>query len=419
VSGPTQPRPAGAGSGSDGGGLAAIVAPEGVAAVLSILVVVALLSARLAFAGSSGGTPSPSPTAAPTEAPTPSPAAVDVVAIRALQNVNIYLLEQGSNLKADLVPPPVVPTNIRSLFAQISIQLIVGQPAAARLAATPDGASVGKALGEVYTELDQTIEATNAISLVSEPKWRAAAAEVVKILERIPPLDAQLSQLLPGSAVSPSPGGSASPSAGPSVAPSPTAVPSASLPSPTPTATPTASPPSPTPTSTTPPPTFTPTPSPGPNPLVNPGFESGVIAPWTLMVTDPAAAATVAVDGSVHHSGSFSARVDISAPSGRRAGIALQQGDLAIDAAGIYRVSLYARSSAARDMRVRITSESGQTLGNGTNLFTIGPDWTLLTFEFSSLLGDPAAVFAIELGGGGETVWVDDASIVRIPPGAP
>ena len=413
MSGPTPPRP-GPGSRPDGGGLAGVIAPEGVAAVLSIVVVVALLSARLAFAGASGGTPTPSPTTAPTEAATPSPPAVDVVAIRALQNVNLYLMEQDSNLKADLVPPPVVPTNIRSLFAQISIQLIVGQPAASRLAATPDGASVGKALGEVYTELDQTIEATNAISLVSEPKWRAAAAEVVKILERIPPLDKQLSQLLPGSAVSPSPGGSASPSTGPSVAPSPTAVPSV----PTPTTPPTSAPPSPTPTRT-PPPTFAPTPSPGPNPLVNPGFESGAITPWTLMVTDPAAAATVTVDGTVHRSGSFSARVDISAPSARRAGVALQQGDLTIDAAGIYRVSLYARSSAARDIRVRITSDSGQTLGNGTNLFTIGPDWTLLTFDFSSLLGDPAAVFAIELGGGGETVWVDDASIVRIPPGAP
>jgi hypothetical protein len=160
-----------------------------------------------------------------------------------------------------------------------------------------------------------------------------------------------------------------------------------------------------------------PTPSPGPNPLVNPGFEAGVGSPWVLAVSDAAASATVSADSASRHGGGVSARIDIAVASNMRAGIALQQGGLTIEAAGIYRVSLWARSTTTREIRVRITTAGGQTLD--TNLFTIGPDWASLTFDVSSILGSDSAVFAIEVGQGGEPVWVDDTSIVRIPPGTP
>jgi hypothetical protein len=58
-------------------------------------------------------------------------------------------------------------------------------------------------------------------------------------------------------------------------------------------------------------------------------------------------------------------------------------------------------------------------LGSGARLFPIGPDWTPLTFDMSSFAGSDDAIFAIDVGGDTATVWVDDASLARIPPGAP
>lgn len=404
---PSAPRP------SDGG-LAAAIAPEAVAGVLSIVVVVALLTARLAFAGSGAVIPSPSPTVVPTAVPTASPPQVDTVAIRALLQVDRYLLDQGAILQGELTPLPVAPFNVRGSMSQINLQLFVGTPHAQRLAATPAGAEVGAELGSIYLSLQQTIDEMTGVSLNSVAKWGAAAQKIVKTLEPIPALDARLNLLLAGG---PSPSASVGPSVGPSSEPSPSVSPSATAPVATPTLPPT---PSPTPTAT-PPPTIGPTPSPGPNSLLDPGFEAGVGSgsPWVLSVSDAAASATVSADSASRHGGGVSARIDIAVPSNMRAGIALQQGGLTIEAAGIYRVSLWARSTTTRQIRIRITTAGGQTLGDGTNLFTIGPDWAPLTFDASSFLGSDSAVFAIEVGQGGEPVWVDDTSIVRIPPGTP
>jgi hypothetical protein len=406
---PSAPRP-------NDGGLAASIAPEAVAGVLSVIVVVALLTARLAFAGSSTATPRPSATAQPTAVPTATPPQVDTVAIRTLLQVDGYLLEQARDLETELKTPPVNTRNIQYAMSQISIQLFQGRPAAQRLTGTPGGATLGPELAALYAELAQTMDLANDVSLQVEPTWRANAAAVVATLARLPALDDQLAQLL---TAGPGPSGSVAPSVGPTTEPSPSVSPSAPPSATPPVATPTPPPtPSPTPTAT-PPATIVPTPSPGPNPLVDPGFEAGVGSPWVLAVSDTAASATVSADSASRHGGGLSARIDIAVPSNKRAGIALQQGGLTIEAAGIYRVSLWARSTTTREIRVRITTAAGQTLGNGTNLFTIGPDWAPLTFDVSSILGSDSAVLAIEVGQGGEPVWVDDTSIVRIPPGSP
>jgi hypothetical protein len=406
------PPPDGSAALPSGGGLAAEIAPEAVAGVLSIVVVVALLTARLAFAGAGTTTPSPSPTAVPTAVPTASPPSVDSVAIRTLLQVDRYVLSWGKDIEGELKSPPVDTRNVQYLMTQIRIQLFQGKLAAQRLAATQAGAAVGTELGAVYAALTLTIDQANPVSLQVEKRWRESATAVVATLARIPALDEQLELLLAGG---PGPSASIPPSIGPSSPPSPSVSPSATAVPATPTPPPTL-PPTPT---ATPPPTLGPTPSPGPNPLVNPGFEAGVGSPWELVRSDTAAAATVSTDSASRHGGSFSARIDIAVPSNKRAGISLQQGGLSVEAGGIYRVSLWARSTTTRDIQIRITTAGGQTLGDGTNLFTIGPDWAPLAFDFSSFLGSDSAVFAIEVGLGGDPVWVDDTSIVRIPPSTP
>ena len=50
---------------------------------------------------------------------------------------------------------------------------------------------------------------------------------------------------------------------------------------------------------------------------------------------------------------------------------------------------------------------------------SIGPEWSVQSFPMTSFGATDEAIFAVEVGGDSTTVWIDDASIARIPPGAP
>jgi hypothetical protein len=115
----------------------------------------------------------------------------------------------------------------------------------------------------------------------------------------------------------------------------------------------------------------------------------------------------------------MSARVDISAPSQSRLRISLQQHGLSIVGGATYHVTLYAKSTAPRQILVRIVGPSGQTLGDGSQEFQIGTSWGLYYLDMSSFLSTDNAYIAIDMGGTGETVWLDDVSVARIPPGTP
>ena len=406
------------------GGLAASVGPELVAGILAIVVVVALVGSRLVVTGGGGTTtPTPPSSIAATAVPTQTAPTVDRGAVLTLLSVDRNLIDQGRALQIELDPPPVVTGVVKTTFANMKVQLRSGVSAAQQLAATPAGAPVAaKLLDDVYTKLGTVVDGTDTVLLTSEATWRKAATEAVALVALLPPLDAELQALL----VEPSPSAVASGSTVPSasVPPSASVAPSASVPSPSvapsastsATAPPTTPPPSPS-ASTLPPPT--PSPSPGPNELLNPGFEDPTLAPWRLVLTGPAVASVAADPVNPHLPGKLAARIDISEPTTVPQWIALQQTGLTIESGAVYRVQLWARSTATRTVRIRITGPTGNLLGSGAHVFGIGPDWTSLSFDMSSFLGSDDAIFAIEVGGDTATVWVDDASLARIPPGAP
>lgn len=398
------------------GGLAASVGPELVAGILAIVVVVALLGTRLAVTGGDGTSPTPPPSTAATAVPTRTAAIVDRGAVTSLLAVDRNLLAQGAKLQIELDPPPVATSVVQTTFANMSVQLDAGMRAAQQLAATPAGAPVAAKLTDVYERLEAVIDSTRVVLLTSELTWRQAARDAVALIQLLPPLDAELEALLVEPSASPSAiaSGSAPPSA--SVVPSASTPPSPSIaPSPSASALPTTPPPSPS-ASTLPPPT--PSPSPGPNQLVNPGFEDPLLTHWQLVLTQNAVAGP-SLDPVNPHSGKASARIDISEPTTVAQWISFQQAGLTIESGANYQVQLWARSASTRPIRIRITGPTGNLLGDGVRNFTIGPNWTSLSFDMSSFGGSDGAIFAIEVGGDAATVWVDDASLARIPPGAP
>ncbi len=118
----------------------------------------------------------------------------------------------------------------------------------------------------------------------------------------------------------------------------------------------------------------------------NPGFEAGVGSgsPVGLSVSDRGRVGNRSGRPRTRHSGGVSARIDIAVPSNSRAWIALQQGGLTIEAGANYRVSLVGPvDDHATDPDPDRRRPAARLLGNGTDLFTIGPDWASLTFDMS------------------------------------
>ena len=397
-----------------GGGIAGAFGPEALAAVLSIVVVVALLGSRLAFSGAGTGTSSPSPIGSSGPAVTPDPGARLQVVVGTLLQIDAILADKRKDLADELKATPFVLSDVRLTMQQINQQLPTAKRFAAELSGTPQGAVLGADLGAVYADLDVLSTAAVRESITfAAAKYRTNAENLIKILDRLPPLDVRLGAMASGL---PDPNGSAPPPESPSVVPSESPVPSPStVPTPIPTPTPTTAPPTQPPS--TPPPSVpgSPTPSPGPNPLVNPGFEQGVGPPWQLVLSGNAQASPSA-DSQLPHAGKISARIDITVP-GAIPWISLQQGGLTIEAGSNYNVSLWARSTAPRQIRVRITGPTGQVLGNGSYVASIGPAWSVVTFSMQSIVQTSSAVLAIDVGGSAETVWLDDVSISRGSPG--
>lgn len=404
-----------------GGGLAATIAPEGVAAVVAIALVAALLTVRLAGLGATGQTQTPRPTETASPGPTTPAPPFDRVAINTVLGVNQRLLDYGRLLQIELAKPKLSTTNVRQTMVQMNVQLLAGVTAATRLLDSPATALVGADLSAVYEELRAEIDLALDIKLADEPAWRAATATVVKSLNALPSIDLRLEAIRAGLA---DPAGPVPPS----VPPSPTLAPTASPP---PSASPVATPP-PTPPPTIPPtapppgssvpPSFAPTPSPPlaePNQLQNPGFEMGTALAWQLVRASVNAQGALASDTTTPHGGKVSARIDVTATDGIPQSIYLKQDGVTIEQGATYRVSIALRSNVSRQVRIRVTSATAPDRTYVSLAPFVGPTWAVQTYDVPTFVGGSGLVFRIEVGQVGGSVWIDDVSIARVSPFAP
>ena len=153
--------------------------------------------------------------------------------------------------------------------------------------------------------------------------------------------------------------------------------------------------------------------------MIDASLKKEIGPPWKLVLADPSAQAVTVQDGTTAASGKYSARVDIAAPSNRLLAVSEQQGGFAIEAGAYYQVTVSAKATAIRDIRIRIIGSGGQLLGNGSNVVQVGTAWATYTFPMTSFAPDANASIAIDVGGNGGSVWLDDVSVARIPPNAP
>lgn len=383
--------PTGSGEGSSGSAVRAIAAPETIGLLLGIVLVAVLaLTGTLPVLGgppasADPGTPTATPTARPTSAGL-DPATRS--ALLAAIGVNGRLTEHVGALEAEIDADNESGAAIAAILRAMNQDVAFGLRAANPIADDPLTADLGADLLAVYADIKRGAEEALGLSIREGEAYRAAAADLLSILEALPALDDRLADALEGR-------------------PTPSGVPPSSTPTPGPSPSAPASPPPSGPPVASAAPSADPS---GPNLVANGSFERD-LAGWSLQV-EPGAAATAAHDPAAGPDGSGAARIEITVGSGARAGIAFVSSSFPLERGQRYQVRVMLRSTESREVRLRVTTGEGQT--SAARAFAVGAAWSRVTFELTELVAGSASVLALDLGRGDAPVWVDDVVIAPI-----
>ncbi len=346
--------------------------------------------------------PTPSPTAT-TETVTPRPSAtMNPSLVFLLNEANDRILKLGKELEVLLKDDPLVTADVVSKVKDINAAAGIAIEVVRRIELQPGGEAIAPPLLEGYTAVTDAAEKALNVPIRDSAAVRKGAEGVVAAIAALPDIDALLA----------APQGS--PSASPS-GPLPTA-----SPLPTPVATPTPQPtpkpsetatPEPTPTpELTPEPTATASPTPSPTPvslLVNGGFENG-LEPWKLALA-PGSAATLERTTTDKFAGLASGVVDITAGVGAPSAVSVEQGGLTLSNGVTYHISLAVRSTAARDLRVRLSTGIGEVIAS--RVLPVSANWTTVSFEVTPIGRYTDVTLKLELGASSQRIWMDDVSL--------
>ena len=352
-------------------------------ALIGIIATTAALPASLWPGGGSGPGASPTPDVAlQSSEPTPKPP-VNPQVVSLLRALNENFDANADALQAELRRARFRAPEVRSLMQQVNQRIGVGVEAVQALDGALGKEQPGGRMAAVYGAISDTATTTLDASINLNPgAYQAGAQRLIDLIGQLPELQAALDALAasrPSMAPSSPP-----PSVEPSPPASPTDFPSASA-SREPSATP-----EPTPSSST-----IPLPPAGEEQIVNGGFEDGVGPPWGLFLGQ-GAAATLSADTAKPGAGRTSARVDVTSGSPAYSGISLRQAGLTLEAGRLYTLTISARASVAREVRIRVASTTGASYVN--RIAQVGTAWAPMQIVFTAGVGDPNAVLELDLG---------------------
>jgi hypothetical protein len=353
-------------------------------AIVGIIATTAALAASPGVGGGPGPETSRTPDVAlqssqPTPTPPVNPQVVDL-----LRSLNEGLASSSDALQAELRRASFRTPEVVDLIRQVSQRIGVGVEAVQALDGALGKDQPGGRMAAVYDAMDAAVSTTLDASILNSAAYQTGAQRLVDLIGQLPELQAALDALAESrpSTVPSSPPPSVAPS--PSAAASPTAAPSPTS-SPEPTATPGPSPSS----------SVIPLPPAGAEQIVNGGFEEGVGPPWGLFLGQ-GAAATLSADAAKPGAGRTSARVDITSGSPAYSGISLRQAGLTLEAGRLYTLTLSARASVAREVRIRVASTTGASYLN--RIAQVGTAWSPIQIVFTAGVGDANAVLELDLG---------------------
>jgi len=387
------------------GRLSAIVSPEAIASILVAVIAVAFMANQV-FAGPAttpGSEASPEPSSSASESAQPTFPPLIRSSLSTLLVVNQRLAEHADTLAKTIAVRAPAADDIAAILRSINTETEIGNQAANWLLTMPDTVALGQALGAFYDTVTARNADTLGTSLGNVSAYIQGAKQVIKILVGLGPLNERIQAALEGAARTPSPSigpASPSPSAAPSETPPPTVRPSTS-PAVGLSASPSIGP-------------SAPAGSGGPfdeGLVQNGGFEDSLTG-WQLLVTQPASA-TATIDPSAGIGGTAAARIDIATASDSRTGVSFVNGPFGLGQGAHYTISVAVRAAETREIRIRVTGTGDVTYA--PRVFTIGPTWTVVSFDLSQIVDDPGGGLALDLGRSAATVWFDNVSLKESP----
>jgi Carbohydrate binding domain len=333
--------------------------------------------------------PTPTPTssqAAITPRPAPTMNASLVILIR---DAHANIPPLGRELESLLADDPIVSRDVISKVKEISAAATFAIGIVDRIGIQPGGEIIAATLRPAYGAIVDAADKALSVPFADRVAVRLGAEGVVAAVLALPDVNEVLALV----SATPSP----PPTAPPSESPGATAEPT---PTPTPTPKPTA-----TPTQTA---SAAPTPSPStPNQIMNGGFEDG-LEPWTLALA-PGAEGTFDRTTTEPSSGTASAVVAVTGPIGPQSDVSVEQGGLTLSNGVTYTVSLAVRATAAREIRVRLSTPLGEVIAS--RVLPVTTIWSTVAFQVTPIGDFEDVTIHIEVGASSQRIWLDAVSL--------
>ncbi len=157
---------------------------------------------------------------------------------------------------------------------------------------------------------------------------------------------------------------------------------------------------------------------PGPNRIVNPGFEDPITAPWRFWAnTGAGCQASVSRDATTAVKGSFSARIDVTATTGTDWHVDFNQNPHNLVEKAVYDLTFWAKADRLRTLTLGASKNAAPWTNYGLwQQVTLGPTWQpyTVTFEANATVSDARIQFFAGAVTG--TVWLDNVQLRLHPP---
>jgi carbohydrate binding protein with CBM4/9 domain len=374
---------------------AAIVSPESIASILVGVLAVVVMAAQVV--ASPATTPTGSPSPEPTSSALPAAGFPPLIgsSLATVLVVNERLADRARALGQAIAAKKPVGDDIATILRGINTEMAVGNEAANLLKTFPPTLSLGEALAALYAKVAAQNAETLGTSINNVAAYVDGGRKVIRLLAGLEAVNERVRQTLAGPPSQPPP--SVRP-ASPSPA-SPPSLPATAPPSAPPTVAPSASPSAGSGVPL------------GPSLIVNGDFEQGLTG-WRLLVTQPASA-KLTIEPKAGLGTTAAARIDIAVGSDARAGVSLAGDGIHLRQGAAYTVTAAVRAAQPREVRIRLAGAGDLTYS--TRIFTVGTTWTVVSFELTQLVDDPAAVLTLDLGRSAATVWFDNVSLRESP----
>jgi hypothetical protein len=87
----------------------------------------------------------------------------------------------------------------------------------------------------------------------------------------------------------------------------------------------------------------------------------------------------------------------------------VEQGGLTLESGTTYVVSLAVRSTAARDIRIRLSTELGEVIAS--RVLPVTTTWTTVSFQVTPIGSFQDVTLLIEIGASSQRIWLDDIGL--------